>query len=61
MCDNDNYASAGAQRAVRGGGTVVAMPAAGAPTARGADVDPAKDKALLDAFSAAIAAAMAGP
>ncbi len=52
------YASAGAQRVSRGGGTVVAMPAAGAPSSSGADVDPAKDKALLDAFSAAIAAAM---
>jgi hypothetical protein len=53
-----DYASAGAQRAARGGGTVVAMPAPASVSASGADVDPDKDKALLDAFSAAIAAAM---
>jgi len=53
-----DYASAGVPRAARGGGKVVAMPAAGAATSAGADVDPDKDKALLDAFSAAIAAAM---
>ena len=50
-----DYASAGATRATRSRGRVV--PEAGGAEPPG-DVDPAKDKALLDAFSAAISAAM---
>jgi hypothetical protein len=52
-----DYASAGARRPTRSRGKVVPEASDAEPPG---DVDPAKDKALIDAFSAAISAAMGG-